>query len=133
MSAETRATIAIVDDDDSLRNSLRRLFVSAGYAVETFAEATELLSSLPLGRPDCVILDLQLPGMSGVELLRRFSVLVDPPPVIVITGSDDGRLRAQCTALGSKHYFRKPLESAALLEAAIGVIDGATRSDRPSF
>ena len=132
MSAGTGAAIAVVDDDDSLRSSLLRLFRSAGYTVEGFATATELLRSLSLGRPDCVILDLQLPGMTGVELLRRFSVLADPPPVIVITGNDDVGLREQCAALGSKRYFRKPLDCDALLEAACDVVDGANRG-RPSL
>ena len=111
------ASVAVVDDDGSLRASLARLFRSAGYSVSVFETATELLSSLPRSRPDCVVLDLQLPGMTGVELLRRFQVLVDPPPVIVITGSDDERLREQCMLLGSKSYFRKPLDSGAVLEA----------------
>ena len=119
------ASIAVVDDDESLRNSLVRLFRSAGYSVEAFATATDLLSSLSLGSLHCVILDLQLPGMSGVELLRRFSVLADSPPVIVITGSEDERLRNQCNALGSKRYFRKPLDCDKLLEAAREVVEGA--------
>ena len=131
MTAATGAAIAIVDDDDSLRNSLLRLFRSAGYSVEAFATATELLRSLSLGRPDCVVLDLQLPGMSGVEVLQRFSGLEDAPPVVVITGNDEGQLREQCMALGSKRYFRKPLDCDALLEAVREVVDDASR-DRPS-
>ena len=127
MSAGTAAAIAVVDDDDSLRNSLLRLFRSAGYSVEGFDTATELLSSLALGRPDCVILDLQLPGMTGIELLRRFSMLADPPPVIVITGNDEERLREQCTALGARRYFRKPLDCDALLEAARDILADAMR------
>ena len=128
MSAGTAAAIAVVDDDDdSLRNSLRRLFRSAGYSVEGFDTATELLSSLALGRPDCVILDLQLPGMTGIELLRRFSMLADPPPVIVITGNDDEQWRQQSTALGARRYFRKPLDCDALLEAARELLEGARR------
>ena len=127
MSAAMDAAIAIVDDDDSLRISLLRLFRSVGYSVEGFATATELLRSLSLGRPDCVVLDLQLPGMTGVELLRRFSAVADPPPVIVITGNEEERLREQCMALGSKRYFRKPLDSDALLEAVREVVDVASR------
>ena len=119
------ASIAVVDDDESLRNSLVRLFRSAGYSVEAFATATDLLSSLSLGSLHCVILDLQLPGMSGVELLQRFSVLAAPPPVIVITGSEDERLRDQCIALGSRRYFRKPLDSDALLDAAREIVERA--------
>jgi DNA-binding response OmpR family regulator len=110
---------------------LQRLFRSAGSSVVAFPTALELLSSLPVDPPDCVILDLQLPGMSGVELLRSFSVLAEPPPVIVITGDDDERLREQCMALGSKRYFRKPLDCDALLEAARDVVERANR-DRSS-
>jgi len=118
MSARAGASIAIVDDDDSLRHSLVRLFRSSGYSVKEFASAIELLSSLSQWRPDCVILDLQLPGMTGDELLRRLSVFANPPPVVVITGNDDECLRDECIALGARHYFRKPLDSDALLEAA---------------
>jgi FixJ family two-component response regulator len=118
MSAEQGAAIAIVDDDESLRNSLLRLFRSAGYSVEGFASATDLLSSLAVRRPRFVILDLQLPSMSGVELLERFAKLADAPPVVVITGNEDPCVRDQCIALGAQRYFRKPLDCTALLEAA---------------
>lgn len=127
MNSGAGATIAIVDDDDSLRQSLARLFRSAGYSVEAFATATEISSSPSLGSVDCVILDLQLPGMTGVELLQRFEVLLDPPPVIVITGSDDAHLREQCILLGSKSYFRKPLDCGALLGAVREVVEPSGR------
>jgi len=123
MNAGAGATIAIVDDDDSLRHSLVRLFRSAGYSVEEFAMATELSSSPSLGSVDCVVLDLQLPGMTGVELLQRLEVLLDPPPVIAITGSDDDGLRDQCMLLGSKRYFRKPLDCGALLAAVHEIVE----------
>ena len=74
---------------------------------------------------DRVVLDLQLPGMTGVELLQRFEVLLDPPPVIAITGSDDERLRDQCMLLGSKRYFRKPLDCGALLAAVHEIVEPA--------
>jgi FixJ family two-component response regulator len=118
MSAEQGASIAVVDDDESLRNSLLRLFRSAGYSVEGFASATDLLSSLAARRPRCVILDLQLPEFSGVELLERFAKLADAPPVVVITGNEDPCVRDQCIALGAQRYFRKPLDCTALLDAA---------------
>lgn len=118
MSAEQDAAIAIVDDDESLRNSLLRLFRSVGYSAAGFESATDLLSSLARRRPRCVILDLQLPGLSGVELLEHFAKLADAPPVVVITGNDDPSVRDQCIALGAQRYFRKPLDCDALLEAA---------------
>lgn len=122
MSAEHGAAIAVVDDDESLRNSLLRLFRSAGYSVEGFASATDLLSSLATRKPRCVFLDLQLPELSGVELLERFAKLEDLPPVVVITGTDDPGVRSQCIALGAQRYFRKPLDCDALLAAAAEIV-----------
>ena len=124
MNAEQGATIAVVDDDESLRNSLLRLFRSAGYSVEGFASATSLLGSLPVRRPRCIILDLQLPDMTGVELLEHFATTANPPPVVVVTGNDDPCVRDRCLALGAQRYFRKPLDCDALLEAA-GELVGA--------
>ena len=132
MCSGAGAAIAIVDDDDSLRLSLVRLFRSAGYSVEAFASAIDLLSSLSQWRPDCVILDLQLPGMTGDELLRRLSVFANPPPVVVITGNDDDCLRDECIALGARRYLRKPLDSDALLEAARELAEPAAVG-APSF
>jgi FixJ family two-component response regulator len=124
----TAARVAIVDDDDSLRNALTRLLRSASYAVEPFASATELwgsLSTTPM--PSCIILDLQLPGMTGVELLQRFAQLVDPPAVLVITANDEARVREQCIALGAMRYFRKPIDCDALLEAVRETVGGYLR------
>ena len=114
---EQAAFVAIVDDDESIRNALLRLMHSVGYSVATFASAIDFLSSLPLRRPHCVVLDLHLPGMTGIELLQRFAELDDPPPVVMLTASDDRCLRDQCMALGTKRYFNKPVDGNALLEA----------------
>jgi FixJ family two-component response regulator len=122
VSAAPGKAIAVVDDDESMRNSLRRLFGSAGYSVECFASATDFVGSPAARTSHCVVLDLQLPGMSGVELLERFAERKDAPPVVVITGNDDSRVRDRCMSLGAKRYFRKPLDSDALLEAAREIV-----------
>ena len=111
------AFVAIVDDDEAIRNAWLRLMRSAGYSAATFASAIDFLSSLSLRRPRCVVLDLHLPGMTGIELLQRFAELDDPPPVVMLTASDDRCLRDQCMALGAKRYFRKPVDCLAVLEA----------------
>ena len=122
MNVEPGAGIAVVDDDESLRHSLLRLFRSVGYSVEGFTSARDLLSSLAARKPRCVILDLQLPDMSGVELLERFAKLADAPPVVVITGNDDPCVRDRCVALGAQRYLRKPLDCDALLAAAAEIV-----------
>ena len=115
------AAIAIVDDDASVRCALLRLIRCEGYSAAAFPSATALLSSLSLQTPRCVVLDLHLRDMTGMELLRRFAKLADAPPVVVITGNDDRRLRDQCMALGTRRYLSKPIDCDALL-GAIGEI-----------
>ncbi len=107
--------IAIVDDEDSVRKALLRLFRLAKYRAEAFASGGDFLESLSRRIPDCVVLDIQMPGMAGLELLEHLSRMAYPPPVIVITADPTQRTRDECRALGTKHYLRKPVESAILL------------------
>lgn len=109
--------VAIVDDDARIRTALQRLFRFARYRVEAFRTADAFLRSLAVRTPSCVVLDLHLPGMTGVELLRRLAAHDDSPPVVVITAYDDERTENQCKSLGSKRYFRKPIDCDALLDA----------------
>lgn len=109
--------VAIVDDDARIRTALQRLFRFARYRVEAFRTADAFLRSLAVRKPSCVVLDLHLPGMTGVELLRRLAARDDSPPVVVITAYDDERTENQCESLGSKRYVRKPIDCDALLDA----------------
>lgn len=114
--------VAIVDDDARIRTALQRLFRFARYRVEAFRSADAFLRSLAVRKPSCVVLDLHLPGMTGVELLRRLAARDDSPPVVVITAYDDERTENQCKSLGSKRYFRKPIDCDALLDAVKDVV-----------
>jgi FixJ family two-component response regulator len=116
------ALVAIVDDEASIRKALLRLFRLARYQAEAFDSASGLLMSMADHSPSCVVLDLQLPGMTGVELLERFAELDDPPPVVVITSNDEQRVEDQCLALGTKRYFRKPIDCDALLDAVRDIV-----------
>lgn len=109
--------IAIVEDDARIRTALLRLFRFAHYRAQAFCSADALLGSLSKRMPSCVVLDLHLPGMSGLELLRRLAKLDPFPPVVVITAHDDERVETACRALGSKRYFRKPIDCDKLLDA----------------
>lgn len=109
--------VAIVDDDARIRRALLRLFRFARYRAEAFRSADAFLRSLAVQVPSCVVLDVHLPGMTGVDLLRRLALLDRAPPVVMITADDDERLESQCRTLGGKRYFRKPLDCDALLDA----------------
>ena len=109
--------VAIVDDEESVRRALERLLRSAGFMVETFPSGAEFLLSLPEHPPACLVLDLHMPELSGldVQLLierERFNV-----PVIVITGHDTAEARARVIARGAKAYLRKPVDDKQLLSA----------------
>jgi FixJ family two-component response regulator len=122
---EDGALVAIVDDEESIRKALLRLFRLARYRAQAFDSASDLLMSLSVRTPRCVVLDLQLPGMTGVQLLERFAELDDPPPVVVITSNDEQRVQDQCLALGTKRYFRKPIDCDALLDAVRDIVTTA--------
>jgi FixJ family two-component response regulator len=109
--------ISIIDDDDSVRESLRRLMRSVGFAVNVFASAEEFLDSDRLRNTDCLILDVRLPGMSGLELQRHLKTGHSEIPIIFITSYEDGEVRARALNAGAVHYFLKPFNDEDLLDA----------------
>ncbi|HLT91112.1 MAG TPA: response regulator [Woeseiaceae bacterium] len=109
--------IAVVDDEKPVRRALMRLLQGERYRVEAFESAAGFLDSLPTEIPRCVILDLQMPDMSGVELQQRMLELDLHLPVIVITAHDRADMHQRCLALGARWYFCKPVEASELLEA----------------
>ena len=109
--------ISIVDDDDSVRESLQRLMRSVGFAVNVFASAEEFLDSDRLRNTDCLILDVRLPGMSGLELQRHLKTSHSEIPIIFITSYEDDGVRARALNAGAVHYFLKPFNDEDLLDA----------------
>ena len=118
--------VAVVDDDDSVRGALVRLLRSADFAAAAFSSAHAFLRALPDTAIDCLILDLQMPEMPGLDLQRRLRS--DFPdlriPVIVATAYDEPGLRERCFAAGASVYLRKPVDSAELL-AAVAALTAA--------
>lgn len=110
--------VAIVDDDMSVRKALERLIKSAQLQVTSFGSAEEFLSSKHLYKPDCLILDVRLPGISGIELHRQLLAQNYNVPVIFITahGSDDDA-RRQAASEWTVGYFIKPFNADELLDA----------------
>lgn len=109
--------VAVVDDDESVRCALLRLLRMLGYGAEGFASAAEFLGALATLHPDCLIVDLKMPNMSGLELQQRLVALGDDLPVIVITAYDEPAMRERCLDAGIRHYLRKPIEIDGLLAA----------------
>ena len=110
--------ISIVDDDISVRKSLHRLIRSAGLEVLVFASAEEFLNSAHPRKADCLILDVQLPGMSGIELFRHMNIHKYRVPVIFITahGSEE-HARSEAASNWTVAYLIKPFSGDELLEA----------------
>ena len=112
-----RSYIAVVDDDESLCRSLARLLHQAGYQPVTFVSAEDFLAD-PL-RPhfECVIVDVQLGGMSGIELHKQLNLAGNRAPVIYITAFDDPRAKAEATQAGCAGFFRKSDGAPEILSA----------------
>jgi len=108
--------IYIVDDDDSIRRAMKRLIRSVGMDVEVFASAQEFLDSKHRTHDACVIVDIKMPGMSGLELQEVLLARGFQLPVIFITGFDSPETRDQAKKAGAAGYFRKPIDDQALLD-----------------
>ena len=117
--------VAVVDDDASVRRALRRLLQSAELRVLTYASATEFLDTGVSSAPDCLILDIHLGGMSGLELLSRLRELEHNLPVLIITAHDDAQTREAAAQAGCAAYLRKPLDAKVLLEEVVATMKRA--------
>jgi len=124
-------TVYVVDDDASVRKSLRRLIRSAGYHVEAFASAQDFLSWKSADGPGCLVLDVNLPDLSGLDLQLELAKREISPPVIFITGHGDIPMSVKAMKEGAVDFLTKPFESRDLL-CAIGNAmgrDAAKRSE----
>ena len=107
--------IAIVDDDEPLREALGSVLKAAGFSIDTFASAEEFLGSPHRDKIACLILDVRLPGMSGVELQRRLIEAKSSLPIIFVTAHGDASLRELVMEAGAAGFLNKPVRSDALL------------------
>jgi len=113
----TEPTIYIVDDEPSVRKSLARLLKSAGYQVEAFSSAQEFLEGEPRVGIGCLILDVQMPDLNGLELQKVLSELEQCPPIIFITGHGDIPTSVQAMKAGATDFLAKPFDEKDLLAA----------------
>ncbi len=113
---EPRQRIVVVEDDAGMNKAIERLLRAAGFQPVTFASAEELLQTNAVDYAACLVLDIHLPGISGLELTELLAASGRAKPVIFITGQDNPTLRDEARRLGGG-YFRKPFDGKALLEA----------------
>jgi FixJ family two-component response regulator len=111
-----RSVVMIVDDDDSVRRAARRLIKSYGLAVDTFPSAEDFLASGRLSDTACLVLDVHMPGLSGLELQSQLVASGNDIPIIFITAFADEQARAQALAAGAYCYLIKPFEEDDLLQ-----------------
>ena len=109
--------ISIIDDDEAIRRSLDDLIRSAGLRARVFSSAEAFLQSNQMGEIDCLILDLCLPGMSGLELQRQLAEDNFDLPIILMTAHESGDQRRQAVEAGAVAFLNKPFEEADLLNA----------------
>ena len=111
-----RHFIAVVDDEEPVRKALRRLFLSADLDVEVFASGEEFLRALGGDPPDCLVLDLHMPGLDGRDILYELRGRGARFPTVIITAYDEPWSKDQCLEAGAAAYLRKPLDDRVLID-----------------
>jgi len=110
-------TVAIVDDDEHVRRGLRRIVASLSYSTVEFASGKAFLAALDGGTIACVLLDLHMPELNGIDVMLRMRADDKMVPVILITGGDDAKMKERCMRAGASAYLIKPLTREAILQA----------------
>lgn len=124
--------VAVVDDDEAVRRALARLIRSLGFEAEVYPSGEDFLASLPSRRPDCVVLDLHMPKVSGFDVQARMAQSGSDIPIIVITGHDSPETRARALKGGASAYLRKPLDEQVLMDAIHNAVVGTPRRNGTS-
>ncbi|MDX1253132.1 MAG: response regulator transcription factor [Gammaproteobacteria bacterium] len=118
-----KSTVFVVDDDQDMRTSLRWLIESVGLYVETYSSAADFLSNYDTARPGCLVVDVRMPGMSGLELQEKFAAQNASIPIIVITGHGDVAMAVRAMKTGAVDFIEKPFNDQILLDRIQQAID----------
>jgi two-component system, LuxR family, response regulator FixJ len=114
---QAEAMVHVIDDDEAVRQSLTFLLTTAGIAVAAYDSATSFLTALPQIKSGCVVTDVRMPDISGIDLLRRLREMQSHLPVIVITGHADVPLAVEAMKFGALDFIEKPFNDDALIDA----------------
>ena len=115
--------VSIVDDDESLRRSVRNLLTSVGFQVETFVSAEAFLESIHRENTGCLVADLRMPGMTGLDLLTHLATSGSRIPAVILTAHDDNEARRRTLEAGAIAFLGKPFRADALLDAVRSALD----------
>jgi FixJ family two-component response regulator len=127
--SQVKPFVAVVDDDESVSRAIKRLLRSTGLASDTFKTGDDFLDmfeSIPSYRPACIVLDIQMPGLNGLEVQQRLAG--SGIPVIFITAHDEAGVRKQALAAGAAAYLRKPFNDEVLIKAVRTAISLAQKT-----
>jgi FixJ family two-component response regulator len=122
--------VAIVDDEEPVRKALKRLLRASGLEAESYASGKDFLEASAQREPDCVVLDLHMPCMTGLQVLRALQAARRMLPIVVITAHDAPEAREQCLAAGAAAYLRKPLDEHVLLGTISAAVSAASHERR---
>jgi RNA polymerase sigma factor (sigma-70 family) len=128
LSASARPIVFVVDDDDDVRRSLERLIGSVGLEVETFASAQEFLQREPPDDPACLVLDVRMPGLSGLDLQQKLTAAGLGVPIIFMTGHGTVPMSVRAMKAGAVDFLQKPFDDQVLLDAVQQAIDRDRRT-----
>ena len=119
----TRPLVLVVDDDEDVRNSIRELMLSVGIDVDAYASPRELLDAELPDRPGCLVLDVRMPGSSGLDLQRELASRSDAKPIVFLTGHGDIPMSVQAMKAGAVDFLTKPFRDQSLLDAVTAGIE----------
>jgi FixJ family two-component response regulator len=119
--------IAVVDDEESVCKAVVRVLRAAGLPARGYSSGHQFLKSWHFDRPDCLVLDLQMPELSGIEIQRALKTAGAQFPIVIITAHDAPHLREECLAAGAASYLCKPLDVRDLVDAVRGAIQPGGR------
>lgn len=128
----TKGIVYVIDDDDAMRDSLNFLLDSSGYSVTLFDNAQRFMDALPGLAFGCVVSDVRMPGIDGIELLKRMKAQHSPFPILIMTGHGDVPLAVEAMKLGAVDFLEKPFEDdrlIAMIETAIRQAEPAAKSE----
>ncbi|MCC7039772.1 MAG: response regulator transcription factor [Burkholderiales bacterium] len=131
MTRSIEPTVLVVDDDEAVRDSLAMVLRAAGRCVETFASAEEFIERGGATRAGCLVLDVRMPGMSGLELQDYLAQRNAPLPIVFLTGHGDIPMAVRAVRRGAWEFLQKPVDDGLLLAAVDSALSGDSPPDSP--